>query len=47
MDPDLKKVDLPQIMNVIFSLILDGCQSTLLMWIVIDHRSSQTKANCC
>lgn len=37
MDPDLKKVDMPQIMNVNFKLILDGHQSTLFMWIIIDH----------
>lgn len=47
MDPDLKKVDMPQIMNVKNFLILDGCQSTLLMWIVIDRRSNKTKAYCC
>lgn len=47
MDPDLKKVDMPQIMNVKNFLILDGCQSTLLMWIVIDCRSHKTKTYCC
>jgi hypothetical protein len=37
MDPDLKKVELPQIMNVSFIIKKDDCESVVFVWIVIEY----------
>jgi hypothetical protein len=47
MDPDLKKVEMPSIMNVSIKIKADDRKPTLLMWVIVDYGSHKAKAYRC